>query len=358
MSSKKRKGRRARGTGSIFFHEGRQRWVGRRVIGGVRIERWGETQGEVVKKLDAATPPGPGTTVETYAEMWYEGLTVRSSTKADYRHTLDRFILPTLGHYRLVDLTAGHVERAAKEWEDNLTVNTIRKNLGHLAGMLECARRSKLIPDNPAADARKPKKRKRAINPFSPDELTAIIRASAEAPTAFPFALLAAVGCRLGEALALDVADFNQVTGMLSISKTYSRPHGIRPPKSENGNRKIRVPKTAVPILTAAIGGRESGPLFINALGARRQHCVVQVSWRSFLERLGLPYRNIHQLRHSVATALISGGVPLGDVARFLGDTVQSIVSHYLHASGVDPTVTLDSLLQGGRKVGSGSAAA
>ncbi|MDB5309882.1 MAG: hypothetical protein JWO38_4084 [Gemmataceae bacterium] len=42
---------------------------------------------------------------------------------------------------------------------------------------------------------------------------------------------------------------------------------------------------------------------------------------------------------------MISAGTPLGDVAEYLGDTVQTLVKTYLHASGVDPVSTLDKIL-------------
>ncbi len=51
-----KKTRRTRGTGSVFFHEGRKRWVARKVVKGVKLERWGETQGEAIGKLAAALP--------------------------------------------------------------------------------------------------------------------------------------------------------------------------------------------------------------------------------------------------------------------------------------------------------------
>jgi integrase len=58
-------------------------------------------------------------------------------------------------------------------------------------------------------------------------------------------------------------------------------------------------------------------------------------------------FRNVHQIRHSVANFLISESVPLGDVAKFLGDTVETVVKTYLHPAGTDPSDTLDRPLGG-----------
>ena len=72
--------------------------------------------------------------------------------------------------------------------------------------------------------------------------------------------------------------------------------------------------------------------------------------------RLGLRRRNPHQARHSVASLAIAAGVPLANVARDLGDTVDTIVSTYLHPTpGGDVCGAVEGLL-GGDKVAGGPA--
>lgn len=61
MSRKPKKGRRARGTGSVFYHEGRQRWVARVVVGkkpnGKPLTRevWGRTRPKLWSGYTAET---------------------------------------------------------------------------------------------------------------------------------------------------------------------------------------------------------------------------------------------------------------------------------------------------------------
>lgn len=69
------------------------------------------------------------------------------------------------------------------------------------------------------------------------------------------------------------------------------------------------------------------------------------------LDALELPRRRGHVLRHSVATHLVAAGVPVADVARYLGDSVVTIVRTYLHPTAADPADALDRMY-GGRKVG------
>src|SRR5262245_29118135 len=95
---RKTRQRAPRGTGTIFFNERRQRWVGRKPVGrsptGKTLykEFWAETQGEVVKKLEAATPPGPEITVASWANRWLESISVRTGTRADYLVSFDNHI--------------------------------------------------------------------------------------------------------------------------------------------------------------------------------------------------------------------------------------------------------------------------
>jgi integrase len=120
--------------------------------------------------------------------------------------------------------------------------------------------------------------------------------------------------------------------------------------------RTIRAPVAVVPAIVAAIGARTAGPLFVTKDGRRRGKERARDAWVAVLRRVGLPFRNLHQTRHSVASHLIAAGVPLGDVAAFLGDTVETVVKTYLHKTGADPTDALDKMLNSARRVTSTAA--
>jgi hypothetical protein len=162
--AKKRKGRRACGAGSIFFHEGRQRWVGRRVAGRtpegkpLYAERWGETQAEVIVKLEAAGRPDPNTlTVASWANQWRPTLAVRASTKHDYLNSIDRHVLPALGGLKLAAVTTTHVEALIAKLAATHEQTTVAKILRHTRILFADANRADLIPKNVVAVARKPR---------------------------------------------------------------------------------------------------------------------------------------------------------------------------------------------------------
>jgi integrase len=349
--SRRRKGRRARGTGSIFFHHARNCWVGRGPGGKPEVS--GKTQAEVVRKLEHAQPAGPGITVSAWADHWLEGLSVRPATRAGYEESLRLHLLPAFGTLPVGEVKPSHIERLAVALktrgmngdDGGLHVNTILKVLDHARALFAAAEREGLIDRNPVTLARRPKAERTEVEPFSPDELRRLVVEAATFSAGPTIALLATSGCRLGEASALDVTDWDPKTGNLSISKTYSKRFGLGPPKSKYSRRTITVPSAARPHLAAAVGERTTGPLFVTGNDNRFIKSLVQRAFTRLQQRLGLPVRNVHQLRHSVATALISAGEPIGDVAKYLGDSVTTVVKTYLHPTGADPAAAIDRII-------------
>lgn len=358
MSGKKepaKKARRARGTGSVFWDEARQLYVGRVPVGRTAkgrtryVERSGPTQRGVVEALKKAGPPGPATTVREWADRWLSGLTVRDSTRESYAGSAAH-IVAAVGGLKVSDVTTSRVAQFARsllDGPDRLAASTVNMVLDHGRAMFEAARADGLVRDNPFALVRRPPAEKKAIDPFAPAELLRVIEGAGGLSAGPLIALLAATGMRLGEASALDVGDWDAAAGTVAITKTWSKRFGVGPPKSKHSRRTIAVPPQARPAVEAAAGKRTAGPLFRTAKGKRIIKSMAARAFGRLLKRLGLRPRNVHQLRHSVATALVSAGCPLGDAARYLGDSVATVVRTYLHPSGSDPAAVLGGLLGG-----------
>lgn len=343
-----RKRRRPRGSGSIFYMDSRKAWIGRKMVGGVRIQVSGKSRSEVARKLENAVPPGPTTTIAQWSERWLSQLNAKPGTHRSYKKSLVH-IVEHLGSIRVTDLTPTRVEAFATELiRAGLHVNTVRKTIAELRNLLSGAVRDGLIATNPAAIARKPTGQRKEIDPFTVEELSRIIATATRLSAYRIIAFLAGCGCRAGEALALDVPDYDPTTNTVSITKTYDGALGIGSPKSKHSKRVIVVPAPVIPAVRAAIADRTRGPLFVSGAGRRRVLELVRQAWVRLLDRLGLRFRNLHQLRHSVASHLIAAGVPIGEVAAYLGDTPETIVRTYLHATGhVDVAGKLGEILSG-----------
>lgn len=359
--AKRKASRRAKGSGSIFWHEGRQRWVGRVVVGkkpsGAALTRevWGRTQREVVERMAAAKPPGPDVTVGAWVTHWLTTLAVRSSTRRSYTVRTNAHIVPHLGHRRLADLTAADVEQLAAKLAgtSKLGARTVNGVLGTLRTIFGAAVRAGIVSRNPVSAAKKPKNPRRKVVPWTVPELGRIIAAWDTYSAGAAVALMAACGCRVGEAAALDVPDFDAAAGTVSITKTMTaaavRGVTIGPPKSQNSARTIRVPAPAMPAIRAAAGDRTAGPLFATRTGKRFPAQNIDGGLRRLLKSLGLKPRGSHILRHSVASQLVAAGVPLADVAKYLGDDVATVVRVYLHPSGTDPADAMERIYGGGQ---------
>lgn len=358
------KNRRASGTGSLFFSAARGLWIGRTVVGRkpdgspLVVERSHAEQAEVVKRLKEAAPPGPEVTIAEYAARWIKEMTLRERTIDSRANSVKHHIGPLLGGTRVCDLTTGQVERTARVWSANVpSPNTVRLILDHLSALMSEAVREGLRADNPVKAVKRPKGVKKKIDPFALAELVRIVTEAGQVRRGRIVSLLAATGLRVGEALALDVTDYDPQARTVTVTKTQSIKGTIGPPKSENGRRTVEVPPDAVPTVLAAVGGRTSGRLFAAASGGHLWHDGVSRAFDAVQKRLGLRRRNPHQLRHSVATHAIAAGVHIGNVARDLGDTPETIVKTYLHslAEGESVSGAMGRLFSGA-KVGAGPA--
>ena len=345
--------RRARGTGTIFYNKRRGVWVGRIPIGRhingetQYLTRTGRTQREVIAALKSAGPPGPTTTVAEWCARWLTTIDVRPGSEDSYRTHVAKRIVPTLGGVQVRELASHHIEGAVRKW--TCAANTARNGLAVLGICLEAACKVGLIERNPLDHAKKPKEVKKKIDPFTVAEIRRIIAEGSRLPTYRIFVVMACTGCRSGEAMGLDVKDWDAAARTLHIHKTQRRlGRGTGPPKSSNSTRTIEVPADAIPVIIAEIEGRTSGPLFRNHEGERRTHNGLTKPWESLLSRLEITHRNPHQLRHSWASHAIAAGIPIPDIAAYLGDTPLTIMKTYVHPTGASPAVVMGKLFASG----------
>jgi integrase len=354
MPRKQKQTRRPRGSGSIFYDARRQQWVGRVPVrsgaDGKRTkyrEVRGASRPEVAEKMKAVEPPDPDEqTVSQLAASWLATLDVAASTRAGYERQVNSRIVPDLGRYRVRALDAKAVRIALAKWQD---AGTATANRTRRVGATMWNEQAEGVGANPFTAVKKLKYAAKEIDPFTPDELRRIVadyRALAAAPL---LSFLAGTGCRVGEACALDIADYDATTGKVAITKTFCRKHGTRPPKSKHSRRTLAVPAALRPVLAHAIRGRARGPLFAARTGGRYDPSECSVVFYAMLKKLGLRRRNPHQLRHGCISAAIASGAKLANVARDAGDSVSTIVNVYVHPDeGAGICEALDRLFSGG----------
>lgn len=351
--------RRARGTGSLFWSDSRQLWVGRKPVGrtpGGRTsyaEVTARTQAECVRRMAAAGPPAPTDTVAAHAAAWLRDLpAVRRLTRDTYRAAVEKHILPRLGHLPAAAVTRHRVEAFRDTLlADGYAPATVTKILAVLRAMFSHLVGEDRLPRNPVTHARKPKPRRTPPAVLSPEDLNRVVGMWDSRPAADVVAVMAATGMRVGEACGLNVPDYDPATNRVTIRRTASAPGGdagLGPPKSDRSARTITLPDNVAPAVRAAAAGRTAGPLFRARRGGRWDRARANLALAAVLRDLGLPRVSNHALRHSVATAMVGAGVPVADVAAYLGDTVATVIRVYVHPTAADPAAALSRLFGGG----------
>jgi integrase len=211
-----------------------------------------------------------------------------------------------------------------------MKANMARSMLGVLRTCLTAAVEEERIMGNPAAQVGKFTGRSRTeVEIFTPKELVCLLQTTVEEmPEAYPLVLtLARTGLRLGEALTLQVCDFDLDRREVSVRRTWgSRTEGL-------GERRINTPKSGQPrrvdlskqlydvlgsyLMTRpsdsswVFPGKDAWPMTPSAF----RYSV----WLPLLRQSGVRYRKPHTLRHTFVSMLIQAGESLAYVKEQLG---------------------------------------
>lgn len=124
-------------------------------------------------------------------------------------------------------------------------------------------------------------------------------------------------------------------TGWGAIDVTEADIDFDEPGDPKTGNRTVPIPPVLVELLRNWISEHEirrDDLLFRTRLGNRPS----QSNWSRALKRAcalaGQPRVRVYDFRHAAATTMIKAGVPLGEAARRLGHSVETLVSTYVGA--------------------------
>lgn len=274
--------------------------------------------------LVAETP-----TFHEFASEWLEGREpeLRPKTVASYRWLLGGHLLPHLAQLHLDEIGPEHVDRykAAKLRQGALGPNQINKSIGLLAMILDAAGDYGHVDParNPARGRRRRVKRTQPNRPtIEPEQLPSLLEAARRLRPIL--ATMAGAGLRNGEVCALDLDDFDQASGSLTVATA----------KTDAGVRVVDVPDALRGELAehkARIHRRE-GPLFLNRNGKRQGVSNVERRFKTAIRRanvhladLGIRPIDEAATPHSLRRLYASLRFALGDdpvyVAAQLGHT-------------------------------------
>ncbi|MGH7539983.1 MAG: tyrosine-type recombinase/integrase [Gemmatimonadota bacterium] len=251
----------------------------------------------------------------------------KARTVLEDRRNLKKHILPALGRVRIDQLTRADVLRFHNARRAHGTLaNRLLALLSHMCTMAE---KWALRPDgsNPCRHVPKFKesKRQRFLSEAEIGRL-AVALTNAEKENGFAVAairLALFVGARRNEVLTLRWEDVHLARGVLELpdSKTGAKPVYLNAPAKQLLSRLPRVSGNA-----HVFPGRIDGAHLVN----------IDKLWRSIRDEAEIPDVRLHDLRHSFASVLVSGGASLSLIGGLLGHTKPSTTQRYAHLSS-DP---------------------
>lgn len=322
-------------------------------------------------------------TLSTYADTWFSGLRLATTTMQGYQKIIRNHISPVLGDYELEALTPtlinAHYTELLRNGQRNkagelvgkpLSPNSVNKVHTVLAAILDSAVDDGLLNTNPAKKSvvKPPKTKeinasKEEINPWTAAELKAFLdwdKHTYNDPLYTLWLVYAKTGMRRSEALALRWGDLDTVNMKLAIRRAVDsgKPGHVKPPKSGQ-SRVIDLSADDVKAFKewkatrAQISFEFAKPgayIFGNDAGALRSPNEIGRRWsyrtnRAMKEVPEIHRITLHDLRHTHATLLLMAGVQPKVVQERLGhSTIAITMNIYSHVMPSMQRQAVDSL--------------
>ena len=281
-----------------------------------------------------------GLTVAAWARKWLEVYKHgrEYNTMESYNGTINTHIIPALGHYKLRDLKAHHIQEMINERAAAGLTRTLELITGALNQMLKQAIKNEYIYKNAAADIVLPKIDKPKKRSLTEQEKAQVTSADLDDKAkAFVFMLLY-TGVRRGEALALTTNDIDLENKTIEINKNLifvgNRPVIKNSPKTDAGNRIIPIPDVLYNLLIKYLPTLQNIFIFPSAKNVPMSESAFRRFWEKIIIILNLPADDItpHIFRHTYATTLYYAGIDVKTAQYLLGHaSIRITLDIYTH---------------------------
>jgi integrase len=329
---------RAHGEGSITFLEKKGLWQARITLPNGKRKAKYDKQQSVVKKwlLEERVKLGDGNiatndkiTVDQLMKRYldeYVAENVRPTTYRSYEHIIRCHILPEFGNVKLSKLTPEMLDNVYRKkrqaGESKFIIFKIHKIMRQA---LNRAVRWHYISSSPTKLVDKtppfPKTNQQVLDTEQVKTFLAAVRNHRWAGVYY---LACGTGMRIGEILGLPLTALNLDDGYLQVVQSlYWLPQTgaiIQEPKTEMSKRFVQIPPFVLEVLRETLERRaeyekserwekDCGLVFTTTVGSPIEYHNLIRHFKSVLKETGLPNIRFHDLRHTVATLLLSKDV-------------------------------------------------
>lgn len=274
---------------------------------------------------------------------YYVTPNTKERTQEKYRSQVDRHIKPELGEYELSELSAAVLQKfTARLTESGLAANTVNG----IVSVLKFSLKRAVILGFASAQFTdaivRPKATEKQVECFTKDEqrkIESYIQASKKNKL-FGIVLCLYTGLRIGEMLALTWRDVDLVKNIITVNKSchdgwnkgkYIKK--IEPPKTENSNRIVPIPKQLIAKLKELKRCGECAYVIAGKSEYGTQVRSYQKTFTRLLKKIGVQHKGFHALRHTFATRALEVGMDVKTLSEILGHGNPTVtLKRYAHS--------------------------
>jgi len=271
-----------------------------------------------------------------YAERWIDGLDRAPGTRESYRSTLAKHIAPAVAGRTLAQVSQDReaVEAILAGMRDAGLSATLRgRVVSIISGAMDAAVAAGRLPGHRIGGikVRREVSHQATIIPATKDQLEALASGLGDS-LGLTVWIMAGTGLRVSECLAVRLDGFRGSGKTLRVHEQVSRQGGYGPLKGRRPGEYRDVPVPAWLWAKVQDHGAD-GYLFPGAT-----YSVYRHRFASAAAGAGLPDGfAVHQLRHLYASKLLTSGIPITDVSKWLGhrdiNVTHQIYSHLVPES-------------------------
>jgi integrase len=294
-------------------------------------ERAMEMRTAIAKGDDPANDAAEARKELTLASLWSTYLErhakphKRSVGRDEY--LMGRYVPGGWHSRRLSDISRNDIARLHARIGDEHGHYAANRTLALLRTMFNLARTWQLIKTDNPVQGIKPFKEHKRQRYLSPEELQRVNAALLDEPdwrwrAWFPLAVM--LGTRRGELLAMlwENIDFNSRTWLI--------------PQTKDGEAHLLPLPAPVIAILEGLPSRGNSEWTFPGTGASGHLVEPKKAWTRILERAGVEGARIHDLRHTLASWLVSQGFNLPLIGRALNHTQTATTARYAHLA-LDP---------------------